>query len=61
MERIMEEEKPRTRRRSHKKSSKAIYERNRRYKRLGLMLLFGAIGVALVAGLAVLSGGGIGN
>jgi len=28
---------------------------------LGLMLLFGAIGVALVAGLAVLAGGGIGN
>ncbi len=45
------------RRRSHKKPSKERYERNKRLKKLGMLLLIGAIGVVLVAGLSILAGG----
>jgi hypothetical protein len=51
--------KPR-RRRSHKKSSKELYELRRRWKSIIFWLVLSLIGVAVVAAIAVLAGGGVG-
>lgn len=45
------------RRRSHKKSSKEVYETRRRWKAIGWWLLLGLIGVVFVAVIAVYAGG----
>jgi hypothetical protein len=44
------------RRRSHKKSSKELYETRRRWKAIGLWLLLGLIGIVFVALIAVYAG-----
>jgi len=44
-------------RRSHKKSSKQVYQQRRRLKKIGLWLLAGLVGGVIVAGIAVMAGG----
>jgi ferric-dicitrate binding protein FerR (iron transport regulator) len=44
------------RRRSHRKSSKALYERRRRWKNIGLWVLACAVGGMIVAIIAVFAG-----
>jgi hypothetical protein len=49
-------EQPGRRRRSHRKSSKAAYERRRRMKSIALWLVLGAIGVIGITAIAILAG-----
>lgn len=51
---------PRKRRRSHKKSSKELYQQRRRLKSIGIWLLTGAVGVLLVTAIAIFAGGASG-